>query len=125
VETSAADHAEQQVEVPDAQLPSTTEGPTGVRDNSWVQTQLEDAFTVQLLAGQNLAAVEAVVTGKHLAPNAALIQFSKNGALWYAILYGSYPDRNAAASAVANFPSTLKSFKPWIRSFASIKKILQ
>ncbi|MCC4798692.1 hypothetical protein BCT30_20710 [Enterovibrio norvegicus] len=43
------------------------------------------------------------------------------GLPWYTLLYGEFPSKEAAKSALNALPKTIKEYGPFIRSFSSIK----
>jgi len=50
----------------------------------------------------------------------AMITTYNDGKPWYVLVYGVYPNRDAAAAEVVSLPAKVKSYRPWPRSIASI-----
>ena len=92
--------------------------------NDWIRAQPDTDFTLQLLASQNRDAVNQMLGNNGLAETAVVVSFKKASQQWFAVVLGSYPDRQSATDAVAALPSALQSLKPWIRPFSSLKPIL-
>lgn len=82
----------------------------------------KSGYTMQLLGSRN---VDSILTTMNKRPNDKnLLYFEKThkGAPWYVLIYGNYPDKEAADRAAANLPKALGNLKPWVRSIAGIQK---
>lgn len=82
-------------------------------------------FTLQLLG----ARTEQQIL-EFLAPHSGIeeyryFQTELNGAPWYVVVYGNYPDWAAATTAGANLPKSLGVGQPWIRKLGGIQKTLR
>jgi len=54
----------------------------------------------------------------------AYYQKNRDGAPWFALVYGSYDSRAAAMTASKSLPGSLRKNKPWIRKIGDIQASL-
>jgi septal ring-binding cell division protein DamX/type II secretory pathway predicted ATPase ExeA len=113
--------------IPDAASATTpTTGSTGTAGTSltdneaWLWSQDPRHFTLQLLGGRSADSVKDFIREHHLGGKAVYFKTWRDGADWYAVVYGVYPDRQAAQQAIKRLPGSLRSGSPWVRSFASV-----
>ena len=45
----------------------------------------------------------------------------KDGTTWYSVVWGTFPNINAARAAIATLPEELKRRKPWVRRIGDIQ----
>lgn len=95
----------------------------GIKREAWLLAQNPNHFTLQLLAVDNEAAVVKFIKENDLGNSVAYFFSRRDGSPWYAVTYGSYPSR-AAANAVA-LPPSLRTVKPWVRSFAGVQSAIR
>lgn len=104
------------------------EAPAGLWDTAWIQRRPPEHFTLQILASHSKRNIEAFVQQHGLGGKAVAFASQRNGAAFYALIIGDYPDRQHAERAIARLPASLRqlkpALKPWIRSFASIQQSL-
>ncbi len=96
-----------------------------VRDRAWLRRQRPDSYTLQLLAVRSPEALVRLI-GELGAGEDELAAFETRhqGGPWYVLLYGIYPDREAALAARGRLPDELRSAEPWPRSLASVHQQL-
>ena len=68
--------------------------------------------------------IEDFIRRHHLDGNYAVFARDLEGKPWYSLVYGDYPDRDAALRARADLPAGLRAIKAWPRSFASVQEKL-
>jgi len=83
-----------------------------------------DGFVVQLLAMSSKRAIESLAAELQV-PGLSAARIERDGQLFYVLLFGVYPDRDAAESASAARPEALRRFEPWIRRFGSLQDAIQ
>lgn len=77
-------------------------------------------YTVQVVAGRNKAGVvqvSAALSGRYW-----IYQTERDGAPWYVLIVGEYPNRAGALDAASKLPAQVKSAKPFIKSFGAVKQ---
>ncbi|MDY6978620.1 MAG: SPOR domain-containing protein [Pseudomonadota bacterium] len=84
----------------------------------WLQRQPADHYTLQLLAAQQRDNLQAFIERHQLGENSAIFESRRNGRPWYAVAYGSFPDRDAARQAAGDLP---EGIEPWIRRIGDIQ----
>jgi DamX protein len=90
----------------------------------WVEKQPADAYTLQLIGVGNETAAKAYIARNNLGDKALIFSTTLNDAPWFAVIYGSYANRDAAAAARSKLPSGVKKEEAWPRSVASIRNAL-
>lgn len=97
----------------------------GVRREDWLLAQAPGHYALQLMATPREKGVKDFIRARGLGDEAAYFRFSKGGEPWYAVVYGMYPSRAAADAVAGDMPGNLRGIKPWVRSFASIQKVIR
>lgn len=92
-----------------------------VRNNAWIAAQDARHYTLQLIGSTERNAVTQYIRDRGLMNDAAYYTTTRDGQPWYVVIYGSYPDRDAAQAALLHLPSTLRAASPWIREFGDIQ----
>jgi len=98
----------------------------GKTDNAeaWLWSQNPRGFTLQLLAGHNDKSIQQFIRKYNLKGKAIYFHTKHNQRNWYALVYGTYSNRNEALQAIKKLPAAIQKKSPWVRSFASIHKDL-
>lgn len=86
--------------------------------SGWLQRQPADYYTLQLLASHQRDNLRAFIRRHNLGDNSAIFESRHNGQPWYAVAYGSFPDRAAAQQAAGDLPDGIE---PWIRRIGDIQ----
>ncbi len=78
-------------------------------------------YTLQMLGARNEDSVMEFVGGQ--ADPDAFYYFSTiyKGKPWYVVVYGEYPDRDAAVAGIARLPKVLQQRRPWARSVSGVQ----
>lgn len=88
----------------------------------WLLSQKPTAFTVQLMGSGSEDNLLAFINDNNLSGQTYYYRTKrKDGSSWYSLLYGSYPDKNAATEAARQIGNRLGVAQPWIRSFKGIQ----
>ncbi|MGD2117694.1 MAG: AAA family ATPase [Chromatiales bacterium] len=99
--------------------------PDGYKSTEWLLDQPDSHFSLQLLAVSREAGIREFVKRHNLRGDLVMLRYRRNGAVLFALLYGNYPSRETALAAVPGLPKSLKNIKPWPRSVASVRDLLQ
>lgn len=89
---------------------------------NWLKSQPPQHFTIQLTASRSEQALQRYVEDHNLNGKVASFKTRRNGEIWYALVYGSYPTRKEALAAIKRLPSALRKTSPFTRKFADITK---
>lgn len=82
----------------------------------------EGGYTVQLMASVNLRALHSFAQRHRLQSRVKYYHAIYHGKQWYMLVYGSYPSRRAAKTAIRQLPSSIQAMHPWIKSLTTVKK---
>ncbi len=96
-----------------------------IKSKEWVNKQNKEHYTLQVFAISKEDAMLDFIQKNQLTHKGAYIRFERNNTNLYAMLYGSYENRNLASKAINNLPASLASFKPWPRSYGSIQETIK
>lgn len=91
------------------------------RKEPWILDQNSNHYTLQIVAGESLKTIEEFIANHKLFSDIAFYRSVRGGKPWYGLIYGTYPGKNAATSAINQLPKKIQSLKPWVRSIDSIK----
>ena len=101
-----------------------TKGKQIYREN-WLLAQNPSYYTIQLIGLQNEKSIYKFVKKYKLFYHVAYYKTLYHKKDWYPLLYGAYPSRREALSAMKKLPQELGKLSPWIRSFSSIQQIIK
>ena len=87
---------------------------------AWLWSQDPSHYTLQLLGGRSEKGIKSFMAQHNLQDKAVFFRTVRDGKPWFALVYGSYPDRQQALQAIKRLPAKLQKTTPWARSFASI-----
>ncbi len=91
-------------------------------DQNWLRSQSPQHFTLQLMALMDEPQVRQFVTTHKLQGQSTIFYINRKGKRLAALVYGSYPDRAAAAAAAQSLPANWGVKEPWVRTFASVSE---
>jgi len=91
---------------------------------AWLWSQDPRRYTLQLLGGRNDKSIQQFIKKHKLRDKAIYFHTRHNQRNWYALVYGTYSNRQEALQAIKKLPPELQKTSPWARSFASIHKDL-
>ncbi len=96
----------------------------GMRREAWLLKQEPDAYTLQLIGLGDERAVNGFIERHRLSPDVAYFRSNRDGAPWYSVLYGLYPNRDAAVAARATLPAKVGR-GVWPRSLGSVQQAIR
>lgn len=88
---------------------------------SWLLQQPEGNYSLQLLGMRNEQSIVDYIRQNKLDPaKTAYYRGTYRGGDWYVLLYGIFPNRQAALVARTELPGPVQKEKPWPRSLTSV-----
>ena len=104
--------------VPDSYNVSNEHPPTPAKevDKTWVNNQNSAGYTIELADGDKASKVAETLSLAPKNERTAEIKYNRDGKTYYKGLYGTYPNEEAAKTAINNLPADVKqnaSIKPW------------
>lgn len=99
--------------------PSTT---NVLGQHKWIKSRPKNHFTLQLIAVSNEATAQAYLNSRKDLSEIHFFQNKKNSRIWFSIIYGDFSSKQAAEQKMAKMPTSIKSTKPWLRSFGDIQR---
>ncbi len=87
----------------------------------WLRTQPGAGYVLQLFGVRDRRAAVAFIEAREIGDKSTVWTSKHEGAPWYVVVYGNYPDRAAATAAIADLPANLAITKPWPRPIASLE----
>lgn len=84
-------------------------------------------YTLQLLGARKEDNVQRFIQQNALQEKADYYRTTLSGKEWYVVVYGDYPDLQAAKAALQSMPEHLKkaAAAPWIRDLKSVQQDIQ
>lgn len=79
-------------------------------------------FTIQLIASDKMSDLKAFSANHQLNEKVHYYQTALHGKPWYILTYGKYDSEKQAMTALTQLPSDLKSYHPWVKSFATVEE---
>jgi DamX protein len=105
---------------------SDKEPPGGPRRETWLLKQPGSQYSLQLLGTRHEQSIFDYMKQNQLDPaRCAYYRGSFKGGEWYVLVYGVFPDRQAALDARTDLPARVKKERPWPRSLASVQAAIR
>ncbi len=96
--------------------------PVKAGSEEWLLQQSPGSYTLQLIGLQDEAGVARFLARNKLPGQTAYFRTSRQGKSWFPVLYGIFPNRDAALAARDRLPENLKKTDVWPRSLESVQK---
>ncbi len=80
-----------------------------------------DSYTLQMLGARAERSAVEFIERQPAPAKFTYFETLYKGEPWYVVLYGEFPNRDAAVAAVKELPQTLRKQRPWARSFAGVQ----
>jgi DamX protein len=123
VQATAAESTDTPVTRPDTPVVAVRPADKkGILDQKWILTQKPSAYTLQLVAVRDEAAIKRFIQKHQLSGDIAYFKTNRSGQAWYSVIYGVYPDRSAAIQGRETLPPALRKSDVWPRTYASIQE---
>jgi DamX protein len=97
----------------------------GLREADWLLAQKASHWTIQLLGAREPETLLVFAQRHQLGKQAAWYKTWLSSKPYYVLVYGSYVSRDAAKAQINQLPDTLRSAKPWVKSFDSVQKTIK
>lgn len=82
---------------------------------SEVMHKLHKSYTLQIMSGDNKAAIEQFIHAHHLENKAHETTKKLYGKTWYSLNYGHYKNYDEAIAAIKKLDPALKKLHPWVK----------
>ncbi len=106
-------------------VPAPESGTQGPHREAWLLAQQGELYSLQLLGSRSQKSVIDYVNRYQLdLSRTAYYRGNYRGGEWYVLMYGVYPDRQAALEARASLPAVIRKGKPWPRDLESVHKAI-
>ncbi len=99
--------------------PEPAAGPLGP---DWVRQRPPEQFTIQVIAGADLEALQRFARRMAIETEVAWFRTRRGEQDWYALVTGQYPDLTSARAAASQLPVQVRRNEPWIRTFRSVQQ---
>ena len=97
---------------------------SGLLNPAWIRLQKDSAYSLQLLSATDPQNLQRFCEQHGICEQSAFYQTELNGKTLYRLLFGTYPNHQAAKQAKSQLPTSLQQTSPWARQFAQIKNEL-
>jgi len=93
----------------------------------WLLEQDPRHYTIQILAVRQEKPLLKFIEETRINNRGRVAYFRSKlkGKDWYRLLYGVYPSKKSADSALNNLPSNIRQLSPWIRRIAPIQRAIK
>lgn len=101
---------------PPAPATTPTESPDGLRSAAWLREEDGSQYVLQLIGARDPATIDNYI--QHAAipkRRLTLLRARRGQGDWYILLYGLYPDADAARAQRDKLPRYARDLKPWPR----------
>ncbi len=117
---TAASLKKDSASAPELQTRSTQASPAPLAgQDDWILRQPPSHYTLQLMGTREETAISEFIERYRLEGSIGYFWRRRKGAHWYGLVFGSFPNRKAAAIAAKNLESRLPE-KPWLRRFSAV-----
>ena len=119
-EVNQADEAIIDLMEPSPSIEDVTE--LDVYQQDWVLQQQAMHYTFQLMGSWDKKEVHDFIDKYALTGDVAMFESLRNGRVWYALIYGTYTNKEEALTATSQWPAPLNTLPSWLRRFDSVQK---
>ena len=98
---------------------------TDIRREAWLLEQNPSAYTLQLIGVREENAAAGFIRSHELQGPVAYFRSQREGRAWFSVVYGVFPDREAAVAERTKLPSALREVGVWPRSLASVQQAIR
>ena len=109
---------------PKPEMPPKAAAKNTIFRESWLLDQESSFYTLQVLGVRNEESLLNFIKVHKLLQNQNVAYYKTvyKGKRWYPLLYGIYPTKSEAKSAVKELPDKVQKSIPWIRKMSAIQK---
>ena len=98
--------------------PITTPAPY---NREWVLTQDPRSYVIQFVGVRDQSAAIRFMDAHKLTSRSTVIELTHEGAPWFVVVFGHFPDRDAAVATINDLTPALARLKPWARPVHSLR----
>ncbi len=109
---------EQPAAAPPASEPPTV--PSVKRRDAWLWDRDPRHFTLQIAGASTREAADAAAARVPTSQPVAIYSTTRDGAPWFIVTWGDFPDRRAAEAATRELPPAIRGASPWPRVFSGV-----
>ena len=93
-----------------------------IKGPAWIRQQAANSYVLQIISAQYKSNLRNLLSGQSGIQSqlSGYVKYTPSGKSRYLLLYGSYPDRNAAEAAINGLPDKLQSIPPWPRKISDV-----
>jgi DamX protein len=93
---------------------------------AWLLEQPDTSFSLQLLGSRNEQSIAGYIRQNQLdEQQAAYYRGLYQGGAWYVLMYGVYPNKEAAVAGRDALPAQVRKAKPWPRQLKSVHESIR
>jgi DamX protein len=93
-----------------------------VHDVDWIMAQETSLYTFQLMGSWDEQEVSEFIKIHALSDKVARFTSTRQGQPWYVLIYGLYPNKEAALEASEAWSAKLAALPTWLRRMDSVQK---
>jgi DamX protein len=114
-------------QLPEAVAQRPKEDERSVHRENWLLSQDPAYFTIQIMGVHDEELLLEFIEKNHLLQQNKIAYYESTfeDKQWYQLLYGIYPTRPDAESAVAKLPENIRRAGPWIRRLSTIQMVIR
>lgn len=96
-----------------------------IKGEQWLRQQNPKAYTLQVIGAYDVETLKKFLV-RHPLTDIAFFKTTHRNRNWYVLVHGIYPNRREALAAREQLPASLRqSTQPWIRTLASVQKLIR
>lgn len=95
-----------------------------VRDAQWLAAKPNEDFLIQISRQNSEKAAYAYLKKHKVTGPIGIYRESLAAKTTYIVTYGDYRDLKSAKEAIKTLPAGVQKYKPWVRSYKSLKQVL-
>jgi len=101
---------------------ATEPASAGPRGPDWIRGLDPSFYTLQVSSHRSRERAHSFADRHALGGQGAIYSATKQGKVWYSVVYGLYASYDEARAAAADLPGRLRDVKPWVRNVGQIQK---
>jgi len=93
-----------------------------IHQKNWILEQSATDYTFQLMGSWNKQEVVTFLEKYALVGDVAEFESTRNGRVWYALIYGVYDNKQMALNASSAWPAPINTLPSWLRRFDNVQQ---
>ena len=95
-----------------------------VRDAQWLESKPDEDYLIQISRQESEKAAYAYLKNNKVSGPIGIYREALADKTTYIVTYGDYRDLTSAKDAIKSLPEAVQKYKPWVRSYKSLKQVL-